>query len=77
MLTLGFCRACSRALSPWFEEVDPLDGLAIHLDARLAQAAEGAHTGGEDVQRGQVSEIAPVAANQVSRAGRSGCKWFS
>ena len=30
----------------WFEEVDHLDGLAIHL-VRLGQAAEGAHTGGE------------------------------
>ena len=63
MLTLGFCRACSRALSPGSKKLDPLDGLAIHL-VRLAQAAEGAHTGGEVVQRGQVSEIAPVAANQ-------------
>ena len=47
----------------WFEEVDPLDGLAVHL-ARPGQAVERANPGGEVVQRGEVSEIAPVAAEQ-------------
>ena len=47
----------------WFEEVDPLDGLAVHL-TRFGQAVERAHAGGEVVQRGEVREIAPVAAEQ-------------
>src|ERR1019366_1871604 len=48
---------------PWFEEVDPLDGLVLDL-ARLGQPVEGADACGEVVERGQMGEIAPVAPEQ-------------
>ena len=48
---------------PRFEEVDPVYGLLFDL-VWLGQAVEGAHPGGEVVQRGQMSEIAPVAAEK-------------
>ena len=59
----GILQGMQQSTVGWLEEVDPLNRLAVHL-ARLGQAAEGAHTGGEVVQRGQVSEIATVAAKQ-------------
>ena len=62
----GILQGMQQSIVAWLEEVDPLDGLAVHL-ARPGQAAEGADTGGEVVQRREVSEIAPVAAKSISR----------
>src|SRR5580698_4407709 len=47
----------------WFEEVDPLDGFAVHV-TRPGQATECANPGREVVQGGEVSKITPVAAQQ-------------
>ena len=52
-----------QGVVPGVEEVDPLDGLAIHL-TRLGQPLERPDPGGEVVERGQVGDIAPVAAEQ-------------
>jgi hypothetical protein len=48
---------------PGFEEVDPPDGLAVHV-ARLGQAAKRTNPGREVVQSGEVGEIAPVTVEQ-------------
>ena len=48
---------------PGFEEVDPPDGLAVHV-ARLGQAAKRTNPGREVVQSGEVGEIAPVTPEQ-------------
>jgi hypothetical protein len=47
----------------WFEEVDPLDGAAIHL-TWFGHTVERPNSGGEVIQRGQMGDIAPVAGKQ-------------
>jgi hypothetical protein len=69
ILTFGSCNASSRALSVLEKKSMPLTGPALDL-ARLGQAVERADAGGEVVERGEVGEIAPVAAEQDRAAKR-------
>src|SRR5580693_8943538 len=62
----GGCRALQSTQHGLFhavEEVDWLDGLAIG-PAWAGQLVERSGAGGEVVERGQMSEIAPVASEQ-------------
>src|SRR5215469_3717505 len=59
MLKAGRCRAASRVCSA-AEEVETPDGAAFD-GTRLGKTVEGADTGGEVVQTGEVFEVAAVA----------------
>ena len=63
MLTRGFCRACSKALSTGSKKLMPLTVLLLD-GARLGEPVEGTDAGGEVVERGEMRQIAAVAAEQ-------------
>jgi hypothetical protein len=63
MLTLWVLQGMQHSAVTWFEEVDPLDGLAVDL-ARLGHAVECANSGGEVIEGREVSQISSVAAKE-------------